>query len=80
MLAQAPDKQAVISSPPLSFAQYCSPLLPKDVIIHIMVGDLQRIAEYPKLGYQIEQHIPADVWAAYEELVRRGFVQHLIRS
>jgi uncharacterized SAM-binding protein YcdF (DUF218 family) len=75
-----PEKQAVISSPPLSFEEYCSPLLPKDVIIHTMVGDLQRIKEYPKRGYQIEQHIPAEVWSAYEELVRRGFTQHLIRS
>lgn len=44
----------------------------------IMVGDTQRIREYPKLGYQIEQDIPEGVWSAYEELVRRGYTKHLL--
>ena len=48
--------------------------------VHTMVGDLQRIREYPKLGYQIEQEIPDEVWAAYEELVRRGYTKHLLNS
>jgi hypothetical protein len=43
-----------------------------------MVGDLQRIRVYPARGYQIEQDIPTDVWAAYEELVRAGYDRHLI--
>lgn len=46
--------------------------------VHIMVGDLQRIHEYPKLGFQIEQDIPDEVWAAYEELVRRGYTDRLL--
>ncbi len=47
--------------------------------IQIMIGDLQRIREYPKLGFQIEQDIPKDVWDAYEELVRRGYTEQLMR-
>ena len=43
-----------------------------------MVGDLQRIREYPKLGYQIEQEIPAKVWRAYEKLGAAGYDKHLI--
>ena len=46
--------------------------------VNTMVGDLQRIREYPKFGFQIEQEIPADVWSAFEELVRRGYDKHLI--
>lgn len=45
-----------------------------------MVGDLQRIKIYPSLGYQIYQEIPDQVWAAYEELVARGYTEHLIES
>lgn len=44
----------------------------------ILVGDTQRIREYPKLGYQIEQDMAEDVRAAYEELVRRGYTKHLL--
>ena len=37
--------------------------------IEIMVGCLQRIKEYPQLGYQIEQDIPTDVNKACKKLV-----------
>jgi hypothetical protein len=42
-----------------------------------MVGDLQRIKLYPAKGFQIYQDIPADVWAAFEELVEAGYNQRL---
>ncbi len=45
-----------------------------------MVGDLQRIKEYPKLGFQIVQEIPDEVWNAYEKLVAAGYNKHLITS
>ena len=38
-----------------------------------MVGDLQRIKIYPEKGFQIEQHIPEDVWKAFEFLVAAGY-------
>jgi len=34
--------------------------------------------EYPARGFQVPQHIPDEVWAAYEALVRLGFDRHLI--
>lgn len=52
----------------------------KDHILNVMVGDMQRIREYPRVGFQIEQDIPQDVWRAYEALVRLGFTKHLIES
>lgn len=45
-----------------------------------MVGDLQRIKEFPKLGFQIEQDIPSDVWEAFEALVARGYDKYLLNS
>lgn len=44
-----------------------------------MVGDLQRIKEYPAKGFQIEQEIPDEVWSAYETLVAAGYDKHLIK-
>ena len=45
-----------------------------------MTGDLQRIREYPKSGYQIEQEIPDEIWNAFEQLVAAGYNRHLIRK
>ena len=44
-----------------------------------MVGDLQRIKFYPRLGFQIKQEIPDDVWQAYEKLVALGYDKHLMK-
>src|SRR5262249_52276778 len=61
-------KRVIVSSPPIPFSEYPTPELPKDLVINIMVGDLQRIRLYPSRGFQIEQEIPDDVWRAFEQL------------
>lgn len=68
-----------VTSQDITFDQYISGEINKDLVINIMVGDLQRIREYPKLGFQIEQKIPPKVWSAYESLVKSGFTKHLIK-
>jgi uncharacterized SAM-binding protein YcdF (DUF218 family) len=73
-----PGKHLIVASPPITFADYPTAELPRDLVINIMVGDLQRIRIYPQKGFQIEQDIPADVWQAYEELVALGYKKHLI--
>jgi uncharacterized SAM-binding protein YcdF (DUF218 family) len=75
-----PGKDIVMSSPPLSWQAYPTKQLPAEMIIPILVGDLQRIRIYPSRGFQIPMDIPEHVWSAYEELVRRGFVSHLIHE
>lgn len=76
-----PEKEVVVTSPQVSFEDYlehyASRELTKDDVISIMVGDLQRIKLYPAKGFQIYQDIPAEVWAAYEELVAAGYNQRL---
>jgi len=78
-----PEVEIVATSPRKSFDEYLdqhsSRELTSDDIISIMVGDLQRIRLYPAKGYQIEQEIPDEVWAAYEELVSAGYDKHLIK-
>lgn len=79
-----PEKQVAVTSPQASFddyiAQYTHSSLSADDVIAIMLGDLQRIRFYPKLGYQIAQEIPDDVWNAYELLVQAGYDKYLIRE
>ena len=74
-----PEKNVVITSPQLSFENYPTENIPVDRVIEIMVGDLQRIREYPSKGFQIHQEIPAKIWNAFERLVESGFDGHLIK-
>jgi uncharacterized SAM-binding protein YcdF (DUF218 family) len=77
-----PGKEVLVTSPQVAFdeylARYSNQSLSPDDVVSIMVGDLQRIREYPRLGFQIEQEIPAAVWAAFEALVAAGYDRHLI--
>lgn len=79
-----PGKRISVTSPQFSMDDYLyrysnRALSPGDVI-SIMVGDLQRIREYPARGFQIPQDIPDDVWDAYEELVAAGYDRHLMKE
>lgn len=77
---QWPDQSTsfYVTSPNIKYENYFNGANPKELVISLMVGDLQRIKEYPKLGYQIEQDIPANVWEAYEKLVTLGYTQRLM--
>jgi uncharacterized SAM-binding protein YcdF (DUF218 family) len=75
-----PDKKLMVTSPQISFDEYPNSEIPLERVINIMVGDLQRIKEYPAMGFQIYQEIPDDVWEAYEKLVKLGFDKHLIAN
>jgi uncharacterized SAM-binding protein YcdF (DUF218 family) len=79
-----PGKELLVTSPRVSFdeylARYSNDALTPDEVVAIMVGDLQRIRLYPAKGFQIEQEIPADVWGAFEELVRAGYDRHLVND
>jgi uncharacterized SAM-binding protein YcdF (DUF218 family) len=74
-----PDKSLAVTSPQIPFEQYSNEDIQLEKVIHIMVGDLQRIHIYPKKGFQIQQDIPDHVWQAYESLVTAGFDQQLIQ-
>ena len=70
-----------VTSPRASYEEYVNDsAFSKGHILNAIVGDMQRMREYPRLGYQIEQEIPDNVWQAYEELVKQGFHEHLIES
>ncbi len=75
-----PDKEFIVTSPQISYENYPNEKIPKDDVINIMVGDLQRIKVYPEKGFQIYQEIPQEVWEAYEKLVELGYDKQLIRD
>jgi uncharacterized SAM-binding protein YcdF (DUF218 family) len=75
-----PEKEAIVTSPQISFEDYPTREISKRQVINIMVGDLQRIRLYPAKGFQIAQEIPPDVWAAGEKLIELGYTQNLIKE
>lgn len=77
-MKQWPGKNAIVTSPQISFKDYATEAVPLPNVIASMVGDMQRIKEYPALGFQIEQPIPDNVWQAYEQLVAAGFTRDKI--
>jgi uncharacterized SAM-binding protein YcdF (DUF218 family) len=75
-----PEKGIIVTSPQIDFDHYPTKDITKDEIINIMLGDLQRMRIYPAKGFQITQDIPEDIWAAFEELVKRGYTKQLVKG
>jgi len=78
--AQWPEAECIVTSPQVGYEEYANDLKYADRWVDLMVGDLQRIKEYPKTGFQIPQEIPPEVWAAYERLVELGHTKYLIKK
>ncbi len=75
-----PEKDCIVTSPPINYKDYPNQYISKEMLINIMVGDLQRIKIYASKGFQISQDIPKEVWQAYEKLVHLGYTNHLISN
>ncbi|KAH6653804.1 DUF218 domain-containing protein [Truncatella angustata] len=76
---QWPDESTmiIVTSPQLAWDDYPDNDNPRDLVTNIMVGDLIRIRDYPKMGFQIYQEIPAEVMEVAERLIARGYSHHL---
>lgn len=73
------DVDFVVTSPPISCADYLDGDLPREALIQYIVGDFQRVKVYGDKGYQMPQHIPDDVWDAFEQLCALGYNQRLVK-
>lgn len=75
-----PDKKLIVTSPVISFEEYPNDEIPLERVINIMVGDLQRIIEYPAKGFQVPQEVPDNVLHAFERLIELGYDNHLMKE
>jgi uncharacterized SAM-binding protein YcdF (DUF218 family) len=73
-----PDLDIHCSAPDTHFFHSPAPGHTPEEVISEIVGDFQRILEYPALGYQTEQPVPPEVLAAYQKLIALGFTNHLL--
>ncbi|MGP4109299.1 YdcF family protein [Streptomyces sp. 4N509B] len=73
-----PEVGIVCASEPLGLDDYVKNVGDEKLVVDMLVGDLQRVIEYPRHGFAIAQDVPDDVHAAYESLVRDGFTSRLL--
>ena len=78
-LKQWGEGDYIVTSPPLSCAEYLNGDLPREAVIQHIVGDFQRVKVYGENGFQAPQEIPARTWAAFERLVALGYDERLVR-
>ncbi|TVT24426.1 YdcF family protein [Amycolatopsis rhizosphaerae] len=73
-----PEVEPVCASVPLSLSEYVKECDHGTELIDMMIGDLQRIIEYPGQGFAISQEVPPSVYAAYQRLVAAGFRSRML--
>ncbi|GAA1994280.1 YdcF family protein [Kitasatospora viridis] len=75
-----PEVEVVCASAPMELDDYVKVIGGDRLVIDHLVGDLQRVIAYPRLGFAIEQEVPEVVHAAYQRLLADGFDSRLLGS
>ncbi len=75
---QWPGVRAFTACPSFAFPDEISNVIGLFGLINEMVGDIQRILEYPKLGYQVEHTLPDEVIESWKHLIQCGFTLHMM--
>ena len=75
-----PEMPARVSSPAIDMLDYPNRDISMEDMLHIMVGDFQRILVYPQKGFHVEQQISDFVMTAYHYLLKEGYNHHLVQE
>ena len=75
-----PELEVVVTSPQMDFDSYPNGDISKEDVIHIMVGDLQRLIVYGRKGFSVPQDVPPAVMEAYEGLVAAGYTGRILKD
>jgi uncharacterized SAM-binding protein YcdF (DUF218 family) len=75
-----PEVEPVCASEDISFDEYLKSIGDDRLVIDMVVGDLQRVIEYPARGFAIAQDVPADVTDAYQRLIAAGYDTRLMKE
>lgn len=73
-----PELDVVCTSESSPFPDYLAAIGDERLVVDMLVGDLQRIIEYPRKGFAVAQDVPIEVKNAYQRLVERGFTSRLL--
>lgn len=73
-----PEVEVVCASTSKSLEEYVDSIGDARLVIDMVVGALQRVLVFPRLGLAIEQDVPDAVVAAFERLRYEGFIRRLM--
>jgi len=78
---QWPSCAFLLASPPIPFEHYPNKdVIDVDKLIHVLVGQVDRIQRYPELGFTESVPVPNEVLTAKDRLVELGFTGLLVTS
>lgn len=74
-----PEYDGIVTSMNISCEEYNKMAIANNLPnwISLMVGDVQRMRVFAKKGWQAEVDMQDEVWAAYEEMVKRGYDKYV---
>jgi uncharacterized SAM-binding protein YcdF (DUF218 family) len=75
-----PEVDIICSSRPKSLLEFLRQEESPDRIINMIVGDTQRILEYPNQGFASPQGMPDAVHHAYRRLIDAGYTSRLLAT
>ena len=75
-----PELDVIVTSPQLDLDSYPNDLISREDVVHIMVGDFQRLFLYAQRGWSAPLEIPPEVMEAYRRLVEAGYTGRLIQD
>jgi uncharacterized SAM-binding protein YcdF (DUF218 family) len=75
-----PELEVIVTSPQHDLDSYPNDLISREDVIHIMVGDFQRLFLYAQRGWAAPIEIPPEVMDAYVRLVEAGYTGRLIEG
>jgi uncharacterized SAM-binding protein YcdF (DUF218 family) len=75
-----PEPAVVCASQSLGFDDYLKSGGDDKLVIDMLVGDLQRIVDYPARGFAIAQDVPGGVMDAYRRLLAAGYDSRLMKE
>ncbi|MGB6310006.1 MAG: YdcF family protein [Steroidobacteraceae bacterium] len=77
---QWPGVTAFVDSPGFSFPEEVSNVIGVFGIMHEMVGDIDRVIQYPARGFQVPHRLPPAILESWQALKAEGFGHHLLTS
>ncbi|KHF44928.1 YdcF family protein [Saccharomonospora viridis] len=77
---QWPELDVHCSAERITLDEYMDAIGDADRVVHMLVGETQRILVYARRGFTIAQEVPAEVDAAYRRLVSAGYVSRLVQE
>lgn len=77
-MQQWPDCRMTVTSQQVAFEEYGTDEISLTDVIHIMVGDFQRLPVYAEKAFQIHQDITPEAQEAFDELIALGYTREMI--